>query len=145
MSEVDDRGAALAEWMRHVIATEQRTAFAWAKEAGVAQTTITRFLSGASQSLPSTRTIAKLASCTAIAPPIGGEAITGNIISAPDLARVVAEVDGQLLDAGLILSPERRAHIYAAAYERVILEKSSARLRKYAAGLIAFARAIAGI
>ena len=51
---------ALKVWMRGVIASQHMSAYEWATKAKISQSTITRFLSGASEYIPSSRTVAKL-------------------------------------------------------------------------------------
>jgi hypothetical protein len=51
---------ALKVWMRGVIASQHMSAYEWAIKAKISQSTITRFLSGASEYIPSSRTVAKL-------------------------------------------------------------------------------------
>lgn len=60
-SNTDDlERKALKVWMRGVIANQHMSAYEWASKARISQSTITRFLSGASEYIPSSRTVAKL-------------------------------------------------------------------------------------
>jgi transcriptional regulator with XRE-family HTH domain len=64
----DVNKAPLRDWMIEVI-RQQGSAASWARKAGVAGSTITRFLADADAPTPSTKTLAKLAAVTTLPPP----------------------------------------------------------------------------